>query len=230
MESMENLQTPTHLTFDAYNTLVNFDTESTIMSLLGERLHQIDDPEAFLATCSEHEFNEVQADVYRPYSDILRSSLRRSMEAYGLTYRDEDGDYLINMIPHYGPYPDVPPVLRKLRQHCKLVLISNTEDHLIAGNVARLGAEVDYVITAEQARAYKPSLDAFHYMYEKIGIRPEETVHIAQGFGYDIIPAARLGIRRIWINRRHQQGDYKTFGPYDEVSDMKPVPGLLGFE
>ncbi|TVR75878.1 MAG: haloacid dehalogenase type II [Sphaerobacteraceae bacterium] len=215
------------LTFDAYGTLVDFDLPGAIVETLGDRAHALDLDE-FLEVCARDRFEEVLGP-YRPYREVLRASLKRSMERYGIEYYDSDGDFLIAAVPTFGPFPDVPPVLEQLRQHYKLVIISNTEDDLIAGNIEKLGVPIDHVITAEQARGYKPSLDVFRYTFDQIGAEPSEVVHIAQGFDYDIVPASQLGLRRIWINRRGIPGD-QAYGPYDELPDLTGVPRVLGIE
>lgn len=215
------------LTFDAYGTLVDFNLSGVIIELLGDRANQLDHDE-FLETCARDRYEEVLGH-YRPYREILRASLKRSMERYGLEYRDADGDQLIAAVPTFGPFPDVPPVLDQLRKHYKLAIISNTEDDLIAGNLEKLGVPMDDVITAEQAQGYKPSLDVFRYTFDRIGADPAEVVHIAQGFEYDIVPASQLGLRRIWINRRGISGD-PAYGHYDEIPDLTGVPKLLNVE
>lgn len=215
------------LTFDAYGTLIDFDLSSAIVKALGERAGEIELHE-FLEVCARDRYEEVLGE-YRPYREILRASLKRSMERYGLEYRDEDGDTLIEAVPTFGPFPDVPPALERLRQHFTLVIISNTEDDLIASNLEKLGVPIDHVITAEQARGYKPSLDVFRYTFDKIGAEPSEVVHIAQGFEYDIVPAYHLGLRKIWINRRGIPGD-QSYGPYEELPDLTGVPKVLGVE
>ncbi len=218
---------PKWLTFDAYGTLVDFDLSSVIVSRLGDRAQSIDVDE-FLDVCARDRYEEVLGE-YRPYREILRASLKRSMERYGLEYSDEDGAALIEAVPTFGPFPDVPPILERLRQDFKLVIISNTEDDLIAGNLEKLGVPIDHVITAEQAQGYKPSLDVFRYVFDKIGADPSEVVHIAQGFEYDIVPAYQLGLRKIWINRRGIPGD-QSFGPYEEMPDLTGVPKALGID
>ena len=65
--------------------------------------------------------------------------------------------------------PDVPPALERLRQHCKLAIITNSDDDLMARNVANIGVPIDRVITAEQARAYKPSPVIFDYALRALG-------------------------------------------------------------
>lgn len=213
------------LTFDANGTLIDFNLSGVIVATFGDRLSGVDVDE-FLQVCAQDRYEEVLGP-YRPYREILRASLKRSMERYGLQYRNTDGEALIEAIPTFEPFPDVAPVLDQLRRHFTLVIISNTEDDLIAEYLKKLGGVIDHAITAEQARGYKPSLDVFRYVFDRLGADPSEVVHIAQGFEYDIIPAYHLGIRKIWINRRGLTGD-QSYGPYEELPDLTGVPALLG--
>jgi 2-haloacid dehalogenase len=218
---------PKWLTFDAYGTLIDFDLSGTIVQRLSSRLDPVD-TDAFLETWARDRFEEVQGE-HQPYRDVLRTSLKRTMNRFGLEYQDEDGDAIVEAVPTYRPFPDVPPVLEKLRKHFQLVIITNSDDDLFAGNLRRLRVPIDHVITAEQARGYKPALEVFRYTFDRIGAKPEEIVHIAQGFEYDIIPAYHLGLRKIWINRRNLAGD-ESYGPYEELPDLTGVPALLGVE
>ena len=111
----------------------------------------------------------------------------------------------------------MPAALARLRRSCRIAIISNTDDDLIADAadaLGRLGAPVDRVITAEQARAYKPAQRMFDYAMRALGCAETELRHVAQGFRYDIVPAHERGWRPVWINRRGQAGD-PAYGPYD---------------
>lgn len=216
---------PRYVTFDCYGTLTDFNLTPATLETLGPRLDGVD-TEAFLRRFEVVRYEEVLGE-YRPYRQILCDSLRRTLDEFGLEYRDEDGQALIDAVPTFGPFPDVPPVLERLRKHCGIVIISNTEDDLIAGNVEKIGVPFDAVITAEQARAYKPSHAAFEYMRRQLNCGADEILHVAQGFLYDIVPAHELGWRAVWINRRNQPGD-PAYRPYDELPDLSGLPELMG--
>ena len=149
------------------------------------------------------------------------------MRRFGLAYREEVGAAIVAAVPTFGPFADVPPALERIRRHCRIVIISNTEDELIAGNVRKIGMPFHRIITAEQARAYKPSPAIFEYTLRELGCAPDEILHVAQGFDYDIVPAHRLGWARVWINRRGQAGD-PAYGPYQELPDLSRLPELIG--
>lgn len=166
-------------------------------------------------------------EAYRPYKEVLRASLEHAMRLHGLPYRSDDGEALVAAVPTFGPFPDVPAALGRLKETYQIAIISNTDDDLIAGNVERIGVHFDYVITAEQARAYKPTRAAFEYALRVTGRTPDQVTHVAQGFEYDIIPTHGLGMRRIWVNRSGRRGS-AAYMPYEEITDLSPLPALLG--
>ncbi len=216
---------PKYITFDAYGTLVNFQLTKATLAILGERAKQIN-IEAFLNEYSDLRFAEIQKE-YRPYETVLRKCFATMMRKYGLDYTEDDGDAMMAAVPTWGPFPDVPPVLRKLRMYTKIVIISNTEDRLIEKNLENLGVPFDDYITAEQARAYKPSPVVFNYTLKKLGCDKSDILHVANGFEYDIMPCHDLGWKKVWINREGIAGD-PAYGPYDVLPDLSGLPDLLG--
>ena len=60
----------------------------------------------------------------------------------------------------------------------------------------------DDIITAEQARAYKPSHEGFLLARERLGLKVKEIWHAGFGFKYDIVPAKKLGYTTVWVNRQ----------------------------
>ena len=82
-------------------------------------------------------------EAYRPYHEILHSSLRNAMRLHGLEYRECDGDALVEAVPTFGPFPEVPDALRQLKSKYEIAIISNTNDGLIARNIENIGIEFD---------------------------------------------------------------------------------------
>ncbi|MFD0648264.1 hypothetical protein ACFQ2Y_05745 [Streptomyces malaysiensis subsp. malaysiensis] len=118
--------------------------------------------------------------------------------------------------------------MRRLKGEYDIAILSNSEDDLIAYAVEALGVDFDYVLTAEQAGAYKPLPRAFEYLMTATGRGPGDIIHTAQGWEYDIMPTKRYpGMRRIWVNRYGFPGS-AAFQPYEEIKDLSELPGLLG--
>jgi 2-haloacid dehalogenase len=220
------MKTPRFITFDCYDTLVEFPIERVTEEILRERVEGID-LTTFFADYERLRYQTTTHAPYRPYRDVLRSTLAGAMRQYGIHYREEDGDALVAAVSTWGPYPDVPPALERLLAQCKLVIVSNSDDDIIAGNVARIGVPIDYVITAEQVGAYKPSHAVFAHVLQTLDCAPDDILHVAQGFEYDIVPASQLGWDRVWINRYGKTGD-PAYGPYTELPNLSPLPDLLG--
>jgi 2-haloacid dehalogenase len=204
---------------------VNFQLSKATLDVLGERAKGID-IEKFLNDYSDARFADI-LQPYRPYEAVLRRCFGNLARKYRIDFTEDDLDAMIATIPTWGPFPDVPPILRKLRQYCRLVIISNTEDRFIEKNIENIGVPFDDYITAEQARAYKPSHAVFNYTLKKLGCEKSDILHVANGFEYDIMPTHDLGWKAIWINREKIPGD-KAYGPYDELPDLTGLPALLG--
>ena len=217
------------VTFDAYGTLIDFRISDAARQILADRLLMDGvDAEEFLDDFRVMRFQAV-LEPYRSYRDVLRSSLQSAMRLHGVPQSPSDGDALVAAVPAFGPFPEVPNALRAVKSlGYEIAIISNTDDDLIQDNVARIGVGFDHVITAQQARAYKPSRQAFEHAYAAMDVPPAQVTHVAQGWEYDLIPTRDLGLRRrVWINRHRRPGS-SVYQPYDELSDLSAVPALLG--
>ncbi|MEW6406065.1 MAG: haloacid dehalogenase type II [Chloroflexota bacterium] len=220
------MKLPKYITFDCYGTLIDFQLTKVTVEILGERAN----------TVNLHDFLIVFRDIryyeclgpFQRYSDLLRTSFKKAMDQCGLRYSNKDGDRLVAAVPTWGPFPDTKPALDHLSQYCKLVIISNAEDDMIAHNVCNIDVPFYDVITAEQARAYKPTTPIFYYALRRLGCDKSDILHVAQGFNYDIMPAHGLGWERVWINRNSRPGNPDDYGPYTELPDLNGLPALLG--
>jgi 2-haloacid dehalogenase len=220
------MKEPKYITFDCYGTLIDFQLTKTTIEILGERASQVNLHD-FLIVFRDLRFYECFAP-YQRYSDLLRTSFKKAMDICGLRYRNADGDRLVAAVPTWGPFPDTKPILDQLGKHFKLVIISNAEDEMIAQNIRNMDVEFYDVITAEQARAYKPTAPIFYYALRRLGCDKRDILHVAQGFNYDIMPAHGLGWDRVWINRNQRPGNPEDYCPYEELPDLTGLPALLG--
>lgn len=166
---------------------------------------------------------------WRPYRDVLRESLRFALDRGGLAMRDVDVDGLIAGLSRLPAHADVPAALAALRAGgWQLAAISNTDDDLIAGSLPGLGLALDAVITAQQARAYKPDLRLFHHAHAALGVTPAQTVHVAASQPLDMAACKALGLRAYWVNRRAEAVDPRWL-PFTEVKDVaEAMRSILG--
>ncbi len=82
------------------------------------------------------------------------------------------------------------------------MLITNTDDAIIAETERTIDVKFDEIITAEQAGVYKPGLEGFHLARNRLGLKVSQIWHAGFGFKYDIVPAKKLGYTTVWVNRQ----------------------------
>ena len=214
---------PRVVTFDCYGTLVQW--PETLKGCFRALLPPGADVDAFhRAFAAEHAAR--RGGAFRRYSEILREALSVALRSGGFPEPGGAGEHLLRAIGDIPPYPEVPPVLARLVSRCRLAIISNTEDALIAATVCGLGAPFT-VITAEQARAYKPDHRLFRYAFGQLGCSAGDVLHVGAGTATDMVPAFEMDLARIWINRRGEAADPRR-PPTRELPDLARLPELVG--
>jgi 2-haloacid dehalogenase len=216
---------PALVTFDCYGTLV--DWEGGAAAFLYDLALRHGEREPPPGRELRDRWEELQFDLlhgeYRPYREVLGESLRAWMGERGYGWRAEEGEALLRSIRSWQPFPDTRPALERARASgLRLAIISNTDRDIIEHTLRQIGVPFDAVVTAEDARAYKPSDAAFDYALDRLGTPPEDVLHVAFGFKYDIGPAGRHGMRTAWVNRHAEPrpGDAR---PDYEWRDLWPL-------
>ena len=219
---------PKVITFDCYGTLVQW--YEVLLREIGATLENHDasgiSASAILDGFSAQARRLTAERPHRLYKDILRIGFAAAFADHGLTPSADEIENIASSPMTMGPHPEVPDALRRLRERYKLAIFTNSDDDLIAPTVARIGVPFDHVVTAEQAQAYKPSRQLFEYAYRKMGVTPDETVHVAMGMYWDMKARHELGLRGIWVNRRGETGN-PDWLPYAEVPDLNGAAALL---
>ena len=142
------------------------------------------------------------------YSDLLARVHHRLAEEWRVSAKEEEHRAFGRSVPDWPAFPDSPVALAYLKQHYKLVILSNVDRESFSGSNARLGVAFDAIYTAEDIGSYKPNPRNFEYMLEALkakGIGRQDILHTAQSLFHDHAPAKRLGLATAWIDRRHNQ-------------------------
>jgi 2-haloacid dehalogenase len=138
---------------------------------------------------------------FHPYRVVLESVVRRFGANLGFTPTAEETASLPNSLSTWQPWPDTVTALRRLKTKFRLAIVSNVDDDLFAATRPSLGVDFDEVITAQQARAYKPSLKLFELALSRIHAPAHRVLHIGQSIFHDVVPAQSLGLATVWVNR-----------------------------
>lgn len=189
------------LTFDCYGTLI--DWEGGILAVLRPLLaaHGKNLSEAELLELYSEIEPAIQQDGYWSYREVLQAVVRGLGERLGFSPSDAEARALPESLPLWKPFPDTVTALRRLKVGYKLAVISNTDDDLFAASAQHLEVQFDHIITAQQARAYKPSHVIFNLALRRIGAPPERVLHVGQSIYHDVIPAHALGMKTVWVRR-----------------------------
>lgn len=192
------------LTFDCFGTLIDWRHG---IRTTGELLFP-GRGQDFLDAYVDLEAEVEGEDGFRRYRVVLTETTRRAAGRLALPLATDDADSLVATIPYWPPFADVGPGLTELRNAgWKLALLTNCDRDIIALTQRRLPVPFHAVVTAEDVSAYKPNEAHFDLFRTTFGASADVWIHCAQSYFHDIRPAHALGIRRIWVNRLHEQED-----------------------
>ncbi|MGL5060461.1 MAG: haloacid dehalogenase type II [Microcoleus sp.] len=227
------------VSFDCYGTLI--DWESGILPVLKHLLsnREID----FSDVRTLEMFAELEAELEKDTGDYIkyREVLQQIVQKIGQRFNFEPAETesgteincLVESIANWQPFSDTVAALSALKQKYKLAVISNIDNDLFEPTAKHLKVELDWLITAEQVRSYKPSTRNFEFAIETMGIPREKLLHVAQSLYHDIVPAKLMGIATVWVNRRHDTTGFGATLPASgqpdlEVPDLKTLVEIIG--
>ena len=190
------------ITFDCYGTRI--DWEAGIVAglrpaLAARDIHPLDDDllEAFAGIESAAE-----AGPYLRYREILGLALRGIAGRYGFAPDDAEVAAFADSVGAWPAFADSGAALAQLHERFRLGVITNCDDDLFERSAIRLGTTFDWVVTAQSVGSYKPDPRNFEIAFERIGLPRERILHVAQSLFHDHVPAKRLGLTTVWIDRR----------------------------
>jgi 2-haloacid dehalogenase len=222
---------PEWLTFDCYGTLIQWDEGllRAVETILARHKGAGVDAETLLRVYDRYEHELEARRPHKTFRAVAGGSLELAMTELGLSYAPADIEVLTSGISRMPPFPDVPAALGRLKaMGFRLCIISNTDDAIIAGNVAQLGVDIDRVITAEQAQAYKPTRQIFAHAYAALGVTSDDIVHICASPYLDLAAARDIGFRCIWIDRGTGRKPLPDYTPGKVFEQLGRVPDYFG--
>ena len=216
---------PKFATFDMNGTLIKFAINDAMREVLGERL-PAEIADEYLRICKAYRIDECTGE-YKPFHQIVADSMERASRRVGLEFRAADARAVYENIPSFGPYPGVTDALNRLAEAVPLVIITNSDTAHAVRLAENLQAPFDTIISAEQMGCYKPRLRAFEYMFDKLGVTPDEIVHVSASPMYDHRPAAIMGIeKKVYVDRGFEHDEHWL--GYERITDIADLPVLFG--
>ena len=209
------------LTFDTYGTVVDWRT-SVLRELeaFGGRKALAVDWVRFL--------DDWKA-AYRPGMDkvnrgespwttvdaIYRMRLEELLDAYGISsLATEEIEALARVWWRLHPWPDAVPGLRRLKRKYIIAPLSNASFIGMVELARSAGLPWDCVITAENARCYKPRPEVYRTAIDLLGLAPGEVMMVA-AHNYDLAAARGEGMATAFVPRPLEYG-------LGQTTDLKP--------
>jgi 2-haloacid dehalogenase/putative hydrolase of the HAD superfamily len=214
------------ITFDCYGTLI--DWESGIKAAFHDEAARDGvelDGNQIIAVYSAEE-PAVESAAYRPYREVLAETTRRVAGRLGWELKPEHAGFLAASLPDWKPFADTNPALERLARRFELGILSNIDDDLLTATRRHFTVGFDFVVTAQQVASYKPGLS--HFTEALSRARSRRLLHAAQSYFHDVVPATRLGIPVVWVNRNGSLVEPDGPLPNHEVRDLTELANLLG--
>lgn len=196
------------LTFDCYGTLIDWETgiHNALAPLLARRSPLLSKDEA-LEIFARHETAQQSLTPTMPYSQLLSVVYQRIADEFGVQIADREANIFGASVPDWPEFPDSVEALAYLKQHYKLVVLSNVDRISFRSSNVRLKVAFDALYSAQDVGSYKPDRNNFVYLLEHLkkdfGLEKSDVLFTAQSLYHDHVGANAFGMATAWIDRRH---------------------------
>jgi 2-haloacid dehalogenase len=213
--------------FDAYGTL--FDVASACLrceDALGEKAAAL----AALWRDKQLQYTWLRtiegrhADFWQVTGDALDYAMD-DLQVSGPGLRDR----LMDLYRCLDVFPEVPGVLRKLREAgFATAILSNGSPRMLAAAVenAGIGRFLTEVLSVEDVGAFKPHPKVYQYAVDRLGVAPGQICFQSSN-AWDAYAASAFGMRVIWCNRYAKRRERLPGSPDAEIRTLAELPSLL---
>ena len=125
-------------------------------------------------------------------------------------------------------FADARAVLRDLKRRGETTaILSNGSPKMLAAAVeaAKIGADLDAVLSVDTIRIYKPRPEVYAMVTERFKLTPADVVFVSSN-RWDVMGAAAFGFRTAWVNRAKLPEEY---GPAPDTV-LADLNGLMAIE
>jgi 2-haloacid dehalogenase len=205
------------LSFDCYGTLIDWETGiaaglAPLIARAGVDLPR----DAVLEAFARLEVRQQEAAPDMLYGDLLAHVHGQLAAEWQVPADVGENAAFGRSIANWPAFSDTVEALRYLKQHFRLIILSNVDRTSFRASNDRLGVTFDAIYTAQDIGSYKPDPRNFAYLLDHVtrqGIPQAKLLHVAQSLFHDHVPAQAIGLATAWIDRRHPAGGWGATAP-----------------
>ncbi|MGI9523791.1 MAG: haloacid dehalogenase type II [Hyphomicrobiaceae bacterium] len=222
------------LVFDQYGTIVDMQAGLTKASapFLADKGWD-GDAHRFVTWWRRAHFENSMIDAlcdrgHTPYRQIGHRAVSYVMDRCGITYTQDEVEWLVSEIEKLEPFKDVRPALDRLRAAgYLLVILSNGDSDMLKASEAYISFAFDHVISVDQAGYFKPHWKTYAKAEEVIGVDRSSCLFVAN-HAFDCIGAKSFGMRSAFVDRRKRPFGETPHQPDVRVSNFSELADVMG--
>ena len=126
-------------------------------------------------------------------------------------------------------FPESRAVLELLRPGVKIGMITNGASDIQRAKVVGSGLEsyFDAILVSGEEGFGKPKPEIFRLAIDRLDVDEASAVMIGDSLARDIVGAAAVGIKSVWVNRIGIRANESFPAPDAELRDLAALPALL---
>ena len=164
---------------------------------------------------------------HTPYRQIGHRAVSYVMDRCGISYSQDDVQWLVSQIEKLKPFPDVVEALERLRESgYKLVILSNGDRDMLEAARPHIGFPFDEVISVQEAGYFKPHWATYASAEDIVGEERSSLLFVAN-HAFDCVGAKSYGMRTAFIDRRRRPFGETPHQPDLIVSDFRELSDQL---
>jgi 2-haloacid dehalogenase len=210
--------------FDAYGTL--FDVHAAIARHRDEVGPDADRlSELWRSKQLEYTWTLTLAGHYADFWSLTQQALDHAFDRVPSADR-RLRTQLLEAYHRLDAFPDAPATLQELkRRGHRTAILSNGSPRMLKAAVAAadLGANLDFVLSVDSIRMYKPRPEVYALVPAAMKVEAADVVFVSSN-RWDVMGAASFGFRPAWINRAGLPDEYAEGRPMVVLRDLT---GLL---
>src|SRR5467141_28539 len=217
----------TFVTFDAYGTLIDWETGIYEAFAAEAQRDGIEIDRGVLIALFHEISRDIEGGSYELYAEVLRRTAIEVADRIGWRLEPSRSGFLPDSVQRWKPFRETNPQLAKLAKKYKLGLLSNIDDKLLGQTRRHIPIDFDLVVTAQQVRSYKPEPAHFTEAARRMGGK-RGWVHVASSHYHDVAPCIKQRVPVIWVNRAKEKLEPSQKKPTAEVPNLREAAKLLG--